>query len=135
MTQTWVPGYFGTLTLDSKDLTVVTNVYSVQWSGTELAKAMMGSQFRNTSKGQITCRGSSSGSVSTEKIADIVALIEDAEPLAAALQLGESAGTTDAGDLAGSVVVIAGSLDNQADGELEYSLEWVFNGAVTYTAA
>ena len=135
MTQTFVPGWQTTITINSEDLTVVGNVLGFTRTKASNPKPVFGQDFRHELPGQAGGSLSAQGHVSTEKIAGLETMFNSEVPVAYTLQAGTPAGATDAGSWAGNLVITEYTLDTDAEGEWEWTINATLDGAPTYTPA
>lgn len=131
---TFVPGYLGTVTLNTDDISAVGSVVSLERSRNIMAKPTFGSPYQYSLGGQKLGTFSANGHVSVEHLGALEdAFVSDA-PIPFSLQVGEAAGPTDAGLYEGDCVVSTYTIEGNADGEFDWSIEAQTSGPITYTA-
>ena len=137
MAQTFVPGYQAEIIFDvggaDVDLTVVGNVLSMDFTKATLPKSVFGQQWRNTASGQLSGAISAGGHVSVEVLPLLLPLILLEEPLAFTMYVGTLGGAIDAGEYAGDLVVGTLSINDDSEGEWEWSIDGETDGPVLFT--
>lgn len=134
MPETFIPGYLGTVTINATDVSAVGSVVRLQRTRTVMTKPTFGSPDANSLGGQRLGRFSASGHISAEQAAALNTAFE-AATVPFSLQVGEAAGATDGGLYAGDAVISDYTVEANADGEFDWSIEAQTDGAVTYTPA
>lgn len=133
MSQTFIPGYMASISIDSEDLTVVGNVLSIDLTKGGLPKSVFGQQWRNTASGQISGSISVSGHLSVEIAPLLMPLIEAETPIPIVVYMGDEGGAIDGGSNAGNIVVTGLSESADSEGEWEWTIEGELDGALVYT--
>jgi hypothetical protein len=133
MAMTFIPGWETTITINAEDLTVVGNVLNFVRTKSSQPKPVFGSPFRNEIPGQAGGTLSAQGHVAVEKVQALEDIFNANTSVAYVIQAGTAAGDTDAGQWAGNLVVTSYTLDTDAEGEWEWSIEATLDGAPTYT--
>lgn len=133
--QTFIPGFQATVTLDAEDVSAIGNVLSLNLNRNNMSKPVFGSKYARSLGGQRTGTFSASGHISVEKLAALVALFNGDDPISFSIQVGEAAGTTDAGLFEGKCNVTSFGIEANADGEWDWSLDAATDGAVSHTPA
>jgi predicted secreted protein len=131
---TFIPGYLGTVLLNTDDISAVGSVVSLSKTRNIMTKPTFGSPYAFSLGGQKLGSFSAQGHVSVEQIADIDNAFASDAPIAFSIQIGDAAGPTDAGLYAGNCVLSDYTITANADGEWDWSIEAQTSGAVTYTA-
>lgn len=135
MTQTFIPGYFGTITINSEDLSAVGSVYRLNLGRNVNVKKHFGGPHSDRVVGKRDVTLSANGNLTKEEAAALNAIYESEVAVAFTLQIGEAAGATDAGVYAGNLVISSLTLEANADGDVAWSLDGGAHGQVTYTPA
>jgi hypothetical protein len=130
---TFVPGYLGTITIGSDDLSAVGMVIDFTRTKASLPKAHFGTQYRRTASGQISGTIQFDGHVSAEDLQKLEASFALETPVAFVMQIGQASGATDAGQYTGSAIFTAFGVNGQADGEFEFAATLETDGPVTFT--
>lgn len=130
---TLIPGYLATVTLNAEDVTAIGGVYRLNLNRTVNTKNLAGSKWAGALGGQQHFTFSAQGSLSAEKAAALNAAAIDTGRIAFSLQVGEAAGATDAGVYNGTGEISNFTIDGNADGEFDWSLDLQSDGAVVYT--
>jgi hypothetical protein len=130
----FIPGYEATITLNADDFSTVGSVISLEQSKNIMTKPVFGSAFAFSLGGQKTGTITASGHISTEKLPDLQAAFDAAQPIAFTIQIGDAAGTTDAGVYSGNCTISSLTTESAADGEWDWSLEAQTAGEITYAA-
>ncbi len=133
MTQTFVPGWQTAITINTEDLTVVGNVLGFTRTRASNAKPVFGTDFRHEIPGQAGGTLSASGHVSVEKIASLETMFGSEVGVAYSIQAGTAAGATDAGAWTGILVITEYTLDSDAEGEWEWTINATLDGEPVYT--
>lgn len=134
MSQTFIPGWETTITINTEDLTVVGNVLSFTRTKASNPKPVFGQPFRHELPGQGGGTLSANGHVSVEKLPALETMLALTIPVAYTIQVGTLAGPTEAGDYAGNLVITEFTLDTDAEGEWEWTLNATLDGEPAYTA-
>jgi hypothetical protein len=132
---TFVAGYQTTVTLNLDDLSAVGSVVRLQKNRTALNKPTFGAPFAFTLAGQRTGAFSAQGHVSVETAAALEDAYDSDTPIDFSIQIGEAGGETDAGLESGKCVITALTLEANADGEWDWSIDATTTGVITYTPA
>lgn len=133
MAQTFIPGWQTTITINSEDLTIVGNVLAFTRTKSSQPKPVFGSPFRNEIPGQASGTLSAQGHVSVEKVQALEDIFNSTDSVQYTIQAGTSGQATDAGVWTGQLVPTSYTLDTDAEGEWEWSLEATLDGAPSYT--
>jgi len=129
------PSYLGTVTLNS-DILTTANVTSLDLSKGGQFKPVFGAQYSQSIPGVITGTFAGSGHVATTvPLADLMDAIEAVAPVPFEMQIGDAAGASDSGKMAGSCNLTGISVSGDAEGEWDWSFTANISGDVTYTAA
>jgi predicted secreted protein len=131
---TFIPGYLGVVTLNADNISAIGSVVRLAKSRNVMTKPTFGNPWSQSLGGQKVAAFSASGHISAELAADLETAF-DAGEVAFSLQVGEAAGATDAGLHAGTCIISSYTLEANADGEWDWSIEAQTTGAVTYTPA
>lgn len=135
MALTWIPGYLGTVTLNSDALTTTGRVTSLDLTKGANAKPVFGAQYQRSVTGSISGTFSAEGHVATAApLADLFDALEAVVPVAFLIQLGDAAGPTDGGTLGGNCNVTSLQVSGDAEGEWDWAVTAMTDGDVTYTA-
>ena len=132
---TFVPGYLGVVSIDANDVSAIAHVTKFNRSRSGLAKKTFGNRYQYAIGGQREFTFSATGSVTSEQIAAINTSYETDTPVAFSLQIGEAVGATDAGVYTGSCVLTSLSIDGDASGQWEFSIDAMGTGTPVYTPA
>lgn len=132
---TFVPGYLGTVTIDSDDIGAIAHVTSFNRSRTGLPKRTFGNRYAGGIGGQREFTFSASGSITAEQAAAIDAIFESDDAVPFSLQIGAAAGPTDAGVYTGTCIITALGIEGAADGQWEFSIDAQGTGTPVYTPA
>lgn len=135
MSQTWIPGYLATVSINAVDLTVVGQVIGYSDDATSLAKPVFGSRYRNTARGQGVVSLDCSGHVSAESIGDLFTMNALPGTVAYSVQVGEAGEATDGGVLTGDAVITNLSINDDATGQWAWSLTLETDGTPAYAPA
>ena len=133
MAQTFIPGWETAITINSEDLTVVGRVLTFTRTKASNPKPVFGSPFRNELPGQAGGSLSAQGHVSVEKVAALEAIFNSNVSVDYEMQAGTVGGPSEAGQWTGKLVVTEYTLDTDAEGEWEWSLNATLDGAPLYT--
>ncbi len=131
---TFIPGYLGTVLLNADDISAIGSVVSLSKTRNIMTKPTFGSPYAYSLGGQKLGSFSAQGHVSVEQIADIDNAFNSDAPIAFSLQIGDAAGPTDAGLYAGMCVLSDYTIEANADGEWDWSIEAQTSGEVTFAA-
>lgn len=134
MSQTFIPGRLGVVTINANDVSAVGNVTSMSKSRDLLTKKVFGSDWAFTNEGQKIASFSASGFVAAEKAAALQAAFA-AGTVTCSIQTGAAGQATDGGTESGEFVVGEYSVSANADGDWEWSLSAQSDGVITYTPA
>ena len=91
---TFIPGYLGTVTLNSQNISAIGSVVRLAQSKNVMTKPTFGNAFGNSLGGQSLGAFSASGHISAEQIAALQAMFAAAGSIAFSLQIGTAAGAT-----------------------------------------
>jgi hypothetical protein len=94
---------------------------------------VFGSPFRNEIPGQASGSLSVQGHVSVEELPVLEAIFDKTTAVAYTIQLGTVGGPTDAGSHAGNCTITGYTLDTDAEGEWEFTIDATLDGAPVYT--
>lgn len=134
MALTWIPGYLGTVTLNTDDLSTTGRVVSLELSKGAQAKPVFGSLYQRAVSGSISGTFSAEGHVATTKpVADLFDALESSAPVPYSIQLGDAAGATDGGTIAGNCILTGLTVSGDAEGEWDWTVTAMTDGAVTDT--
>ena len=131
--QTFIPGWETTITIDSEDLTVVGNVLTFTRTKASNPKPVFGQQFRNELPGQAGGSLSANGHISVEAVPGLEAMFNAATSVDYSIQAGTAGEATDGGQWSGLLVITELTLDTDAEGEWEWSLNATLDGAPLFT--
>lgn len=131
---TGIQGYLGTITLNSVDISAEGRVVRLNKTRNVMTKPRFGSQWSASLGGQRIANFSAQGHVTADKIADLEAMF-DAESIAFSIQIGEATEASDAGVQAGVCIVSSYTIEANADGEWDWSIDAQSDEAVTHTPA
>ena len=129
----FIPGYLGTVTLNSDDISAVASVTTLETTRNIMTKPTFGSPYAYSLGGQKLGTFSAEGHIDTLKLADIETAFNLDVPFAFSIQVGDAAGATDAGLYAGNCVLTSLTRTGSADGEWDWSFSAQTSGVVTYT--
>ena len=129
----FIPGYLGTITMNMEDLSAVGNVYRLDQSKDLHTKPVFGNRGKKVLGGQLMATLGFDGHASPAAIAKLQAAFTATAPVAASVQIGEADAETDGGLYTGELVLGTFSLVGNADGEVDFSASGQFNGAPVYT--
>ncbi len=133
MTSTFIPGYLGTVTLNTDDITAIGSVVKLGQTRAVMSKPTFGNPWGNVLGGQRLGSFSANGPIAAEQISDLQDAFDANTPIAFELQIGEASGATDAGIYSGDCVIGSFTIDASADGEWDWSIDAQTSGTVTYT--
>jgi predicted secreted protein len=133
-TPAFVPGYLGTITINSVNQSSVLHVTALNQSRAGLAKPTFGSSHKYAIGGQREFTFSAQGSITPAALTGLQTAFELDTSVEFSLQVGDAAGATDAGLYAGYCVITALNLEGSADGQWSVSLEGMGTGEPVYTA-
>lgn len=134
MTQTFVPGYLTTITVDGSDISVSGRATGIQQSRNVLNKPLFGRRQMGKLAGQADGSFTVDGHVTVEDYGALEAIWEAEGALAFSIQIGTAAGATDVGVLSGFCVVTGRDLNADADSEWDWSMNFDIDGDTTWTA-
>lgn len=132
---TYVPGYLGTVTLNSDNISAIGSVVRLNQRRNVMTKPVFGAEWGYSLGGQKLGGFSASGHVSAEQLSDLQDAFDVDAGVAFTLQVGEAAGATDAGAYTGNCVISDLTVEANADGEFDWSIDAQTTGTVTYTPA
>jgi hypothetical protein len=132
---TFIPGYLGTVTLNLEDISAIGSVVRLQKSRNVMTKPTFGNPWGFSLGGQKIAQFSAQGHLSAEQAAALEAAYDEELPIEFSLQVGEGSGATDAGLHNGNCVISQLTVEANADGEWDWSLDAQTSGAVIYTPA
>jgi predicted secreted protein len=132
---TFIPGYLGTVTLNADNISAIGSVVSLKKTRNVMTKPTFGNEWGFSLGGQKIGAFSASGHVSAEQAADLEAIFASNAPIAFSLQVGEGSAATDAGLHTGNCVVSDYTIEANADGEWDWSIDAQTSGALIYTPA
>lgn len=134
MSLTYIPGYLGTVTLNS-DILTTARVTSIELGKAAIPKPVFGAQYSSAISGVITGTFSAEGHVATVvPLADLITALESTVPVPFIIQLGEAAGATDGGTMAGDCMLTSLNISGDAEGEWDWTVSAATSGDVTHTA-
>lgn len=133
--QTFIPGFQATVTLNSDDISAIGNVVSLNLTRNVMVKNVFGAGSANSLGGQRSGTFSASGHVSAEMIGNLVAMFEEDSSIDFSIQIGEASGATDGGTYTGKCNISSFTVEANADGEWDWSIQATTDGAVTHTPA
>ena len=129
----FIPGYLGTVTVNSDDLSAVARVVSLETTRNIMTKPTFGSAYAFSLGGQKLGTFSAEGHIDTLKLQDIETAFNSDTPIAFSLQVGDAAAATDGGVYAGNCVLTSLTRSASADAEWDWAFSAQTSGAVTYT--
>jgi hypothetical protein len=132
---TFVPGYLGTVTLNSEDLSAIGHVTRLNKTRRGLPKKVFGQRYQYAIGGQREFVFSANGSITAEQAAALDAAYETDAAVGFSLQIGEGAGATDAGLYTGSCVLTELTIESNADGQHTWAVSAIGTGTPVYTPA
>lgn len=132
-TPTFVPGYLGTVTLNAQDVSAIGSVVRLNKRRNVMTKPTFGNEWGFSLGGQKLGGFSASGHISAEQAAALETAFDQGS-VDFSLQVGEATGATDAGLHEGTCVISDYTIEANADGEFDWSIDAQTHGAVTYTA-
>jgi predicted secreted protein len=130
---TFIPGYLGVVTLNAEDVSTIGSVVRLNKRRNVMTKPTFGNPWGFSLGGQKIGAFSANGHISTEKAAALETAF-DTGYVAFSLQVGEASGATDAGVHTGNCVISDYTIEGNADGEFDWSIDAQTSGTVTYTA-
>lgn len=137
--QTFIPGWQASIELGnpSVDVTVFGNVLSFARTRASLPKPVFGVQFRHEIPGQASGTLSCSGHVSAEGLPDLENLFATsaAGSVPYVIQVGALGTDTDGGLYQGLAAITEFSIEDDAEGEWDWSISATLDGAPNYTPA
>ena len=131
---TFVPGFLGTVMLNTEDISAIGSVVRLEKTRNLMSKPTFGSEYAFSLGGQKVGAFSAQGHVSVEQIGDLDAAFSSDAPVDFSLQIGDAAGPTDAGIYTGKCVLSSFTVEANADGEWDWSIDATTSGLVVYTA-
>jgi predicted secreted protein len=131
---TFIPGYLGTVLINAENVSAIGSVVRLNKRRNVMTKPTFGNPWGFSLGGQKIGAFSASGHISAEQAAALEAAY-DAGSVAFSLQVGEAAGATDAGVHTGNCVISDYTIEANADGEFDWSIDAQTTGTVTYTPA
>jgi hypothetical protein len=131
----FIPGYLGTVVLNSEDLSIIGHVVSLDGSRDTLTKKVFGQTHAFTIGGQRIEAFSASGSISAEKIAALEAAYQTQAAVAFSMQIGEAAGATDGGVYTGNCIIGSRRIEGNAEGQWTWNITAQASGVPVYTPA
>lgn len=132
---TFIPGYLATVLLNAEDFSAIGSVVRLQKSRNVMTKPTFGNPFGFSLGGQRLATFTANGHLSAEQAAALEAAYNATLPIAFSLQVGEGGEVTDAGLHTGSCVISQLTIEANADGEWDWSLDAQTSGAVVFTPA
>lgn len=133
VTRNFVPGYLGTITIDSNDLSGGLSATALNRTKADNPKPVFGQQYAEAVGGQISGEITFEGHVNDNDLPLLEASYAKDSLVPFTLDVGDGA-TIDAGDYAGNAVFRDLEVTGAADGEWDVSGVLRIAGAVTYTA-
>lgn len=130
----FIPGYLGTVTINSQDISATGSVVRLALSRTVMTKPVFGSAWGKSLGGQSLGAFSASGHVDTEKVAALNTMFSTGA-VTFSLQVGQADAATDGGLYSGTCVISNFTIEANADGEWDWSIEAQTDGTVTYAPA
>jgi predicted secreted protein len=131
---TFIPGYLGTVLLNADDISAIGSVVTLGQTRNIMTKPTFGSAFAHSLGGQKIGSFVASGHVSVEQVNDLQTAFNSDAPIDFSLQIGDAAGSTDAGVYTGQCVLTSFEITASADGEWDWSIDAQTSGDVVYTA-
>jgi hypothetical protein len=128
----FIPGYEATVTFNADDFSAVGSVISLDQSKNMMTKPVFGSAFAHSLGGQKSGTISAQGHISTTKLPELQAAFDSEAPIAFTIQIGDAAGTTDAGNYSGNCNITSLTVEANADGEWDWTLEAQTTGEITF---
>ncbi len=132
---TFIPGYLGTLLLNTEDISAMVSGATLTLTRNALNKPTLGQPWGYAIAGQRAGTISYDGHLSAEQAADLHAIYSLDAPCDFSFQMGDAAGATDAGLYSGKCIITELAHEVAADGEWDWSLAAQTTGPVTYTPA
>lgn len=134
MSDAFIPGYLGTITINLEDLSAVGSVWRLDFSKDLHVKPVFGSRAKRVLGGQLTASIGFDGHATPAAVAALQDAYLSTTPIPVSVQIGEGSTPTDAGLYTGNVVLGTLSLTANADGEVDFTASGQFDGSPTYTA-
>jgi predicted secreted protein len=131
---TFIPGYLGTVTLNATDVSAIGSVVRLNKRRNVMTKPTFGNEWGFSLGGQKIGAFSASGHISAEQASALEDAF-DAGSVAFSLQVGTASEATDAGLHSGNCVISDYTIEANADGEFDWSVDAQTTGEVTYTPA
>lgn len=136
MSETYIPGYLGDVTIGGDDWSIVGKVVGVSGSKDTMRKAVFGQQAKRVIGGPVSFSFNASGHVEKDDpLAKLFAAFVATTPVAFVIQVGEASGATDAGTIGGNLVVSSIDVTADAEGEWDWSLAAEVDGSAAHTPA
>lgn len=132
-TPPFVPGYIGTITLDTEGQATL-HVTRLNQSRTSLPKRVIGASHKYSVGGQFEFTFGADGSVTPGALAVLQTAFRTQGAVEFSMQIGAAGQSLDAGVYAGWVVLTALNITGNADGQWEVSVEGDGTGEAGYTA-
>lgn len=133
MTMTFIPGYKATVTLNNEDVSAIGNVVSLNLTRNVMVKNVFGAGSANSLGGQRSGTFSASGHVAAEKVAALVAMFDSDTSIDFSIQIGDASGPTDGGTYTGKCNISSFTIEANADGEWDWSIQATTDGTVEHT--
>jgi predicted secreted protein len=137
MTLEYIPGYLGSITLGTDDISASGNVIGMNMTKNGLDKPHFGSAFMDRVSGMrdgtLTASGHGSAGA-TNELSKLFTLFETDDPIDFEVQIGEASGL-DGGKLDGKGIITDYTITGDAEDEWEWSISLAFSGTYTYTPA
>jgi tail tube protein len=130
---TFIPGYLGTLTVNSEDVSAIVANATLTLTRNALSKPTLGQPWGYALSGQRSGTISYSGHLSAEQAAALNEIFMEDAPVDFSFQIGEGGGATDAGTYTGQCVITSLAHEVDAEGEWDWTLEATTSGPVVYT--
>lgn len=131
---TFIPGWEATVLLNADDISAIGSVTSLSKTRNIMTKPTFGNQYSHSLGGQKVGSFSASGHVSAEQVSDLDSAFNSDLPIAFSIQIGTAGSATDGGMYTGDCVLSDFTIEANADGEWDWSIEAQTSGTVTYTA-
>lgn len=136
MTQTFIPGYEITFTIDGDStLTLAADTVALAYGNATLPKPVFGAQAQQAISGQASGTFNASGHGSVEVLPALTALrgVAGGQPVDVVIFYGGVGGPVEGGSDAVAVVIGEVTLDASADGQLSWSLAGLTSETAVYT--
>jgi hypothetical protein len=133
-TPPFIPGYLGTITINSDNQSSILHVTRLNQSRSGLPKKTFGSAWGFALGGQRDFTFSANGSVTPTALGELQEAFDSQAAVDFALQVGEGSAATDAGLYNGFCVLTALNLEGNADGQWTISVDGMGTGEPAYTA-